>query len=266
MQNKLLLSLWLLGGALYLGGTIFFAHAILGAGSRTTELTADKGLTTTAARRTPRREARAPQCAAGQKVPAARRSAGRLKTDCGRCGSEPTGADETAALAADWTGREEAADSDSAPQLPTADAGAQPTGDADSPEGRGLGEAATPEASPDQGQAEWAQVVAAAADVHAQPSAESPSIYALPAGRQVRVLTHDNGWAQVQDVASGGTGWVEARALAPVGAPGGQDRGYGNQYDDAYADDNGQDDWRWRRRHRQGGIGDFVRRALGGGW
>jgi lipoprotein-anchoring transpeptidase ErfK/SrfK len=263
MQNKLLLSLWLLGGALYLGGTIFFAHAILGPGSRTTELTADKGLTTTAAIAAPETQC-PPASAAAAATPVPAQSAAKsAENGAADAASEPKEPVRTAAVA-DGQEAQEAADGDSAPQLPTADAGAQPTGDADSPDGRGLGETATPEA--DQGQAEWAQVVAAAADVHAQPSAEAPSIYALPAGRQVRVLTHENGWTQVQDVASGGTGWVEARALAPIGAPGGQDRGYGNQYDDAYADDNGQDDWRWRRRHRQGGIGDFVRRALGGGW
>ena len=76
------------------------------------------------------------------------------------------------------------------------------------------------------------------------------------------MLARDAGWAQVQDVSSGGTGWVDARALAPIGAPGA--RGYGDQGGDAYAEDYGQDDWRWRRRHREGGFGDFVRRALGG--
>jgi lipoprotein-anchoring transpeptidase ErfK/SrfK len=262
MQNKLLLSLWLLGGALYLGGTIFFAHAILGAGSRTTELTANKGLTTTAAIAAPETQCPPASAAAAETPVPAQGEAKAAENGTADAASEPKEPVRTAAVGQE---AEETTDGDSAPQLPTADAGAQPTGDADSPDGRGLGEAATPEAD-HQGQAEWAQVVATAADVHAQPSAEAPSIYALPAGRQVRVLTHENGWTQVQDVASGGTGWVEARALAPIGAPGGQDRGYGNQYDDAYADDNDQDDWRWRRRHRQGGIGDFVRRALGGGW
>ena len=264
MQNKLLLTLWLLGGVLYLGGTIFFAHAILGAGSRTTELTADKGLTTTAAVAAPETQCAPASVAAAETPVPAQSEAKAAENGTADAASEPKEPVRTAAVA-DGQGAQEAADGDAAPPLPMGDAASQPSEDAASPDG-GEPWASAPDATQDQNQAEWAQVVASAADVRAQPSVDAPSIYALPAGRQVRVLTHENGWTQVQDVASGGTGWVDARALAPVGAPGGPERGYGNQYDDAYADDNGQDDWRWRRRHRQSGFGDFVRRALGGGW
>ena len=42
-------------------------------------------------------------------------------------------------------------------------------------------------------------------------------IYALPAGWQVRVISRQPGWVQVQDANSGAAGWVEATALAPSG-------------------------------------------------
>ncbi len=264
MQNKMLLSLWLVGGVLYLAGTIFFANAILGAGSRSTDLAADKGLTT--------RVAAAPegQCALGSTVTGAEGS--KLRQDqekiaSAQADSKPRQPVKTAALPAPAGDEaDQAPDGDSAPPR-QADSGPQPYDDVAPPGSGEQGQASKPDANQDQGQAEWAEIVTAAADVHSQPSAQAPSIYALPAGRQVRVLTRDHGWTQVQDAASGGTGWVDARALAPIGAPG-ERRDYGNSDEDANADDwDGQDDWRWQQRHRHaGGFGDFVRRALGGGW
>ncbi len=266
MQNKLLLSLWLVGAVLYAGGTIFFANAILGAGSRSAEIAADKVTTTPAPMQVAQCEPGS--AAAAEAAKPAENEATAAVPPAPAHGTQPEQPVKTAALpapAGDAT--EEAADGDSAPQPPTTDAGPQPAEDGQAPDQQPW-EARTPGPNADQGQAEWAQIVASAADVHAQPSADAPSIYALPAGRQVRVLTRANGWAQVQDVASGGTGWVDARALAPIGAPGSQGRGgYGTSDEDAYADDgNGQDDWRWRRRHRGGNFADFVRRALGGDW
>ncbi|MGZ5915933.1 MAG: SH3 domain-containing protein [Methyloceanibacter sp.] len=266
MQNKVLLSLWLVGSVLYLAGTIFFANAILGAGSRSTDLAADKGLAT--------RTGAAPeaQCAPGSAANGAEAEASKLPQDQAKVASQVPDSKarqpvKTAALPAPGgEDADQASDGDSA-QPPRADSGPQPSDDVAAPDSGEQGHASTPEANQGQGQAEWAQVVTAAVDVHSQPSQEAPSIYALPAGRQVRVLTRDHGWTQVQDAASGGTGWVDARALAPIGAPG-QRRDYGNSDEDANADDwDGQDDWRWQRRHHHAGaFGDFVRRALGGGW
>jgi hypothetical protein len=266
MQNKVLLSLWLVGSVLYLAGTIFFANAILGAGSRSTDLAADKGLAT--------RTAAAPeaQCAPGSAANGAEAEASKLPQDQAKVASQVPDSKarqpvKTAALPAPGgEDADQASDGDSA-QPPQADSGPQPSDDVAAPDSGEQGQASTPEANQGQGQAEWAQVVTAAVDVHSQPSQEAPSIYALPAGRQVRVLTRDHGWTQVQDAASGGTGWVDARALAPIGAPG-QRRDYGNSDEDANADDwDGQDDWRWQwRHHHAGAFGDFVRRALGGGW
>lgn len=258
MKNKLLLSLWIAGGLLYAGGTIFLANAILGAGTRNVAIVADKVTTTPQPMQLAQCDP-APAAAADPAKPAqdqAKSAAGAVEPSATPA-QEPV---KTAALpAGSADGADQAADGDSVPQLPTVDAAAPQTEDAASPDGEDRSEAAAPDANPDQAQGAW--IVAATADVHAQPSAEAPSIYSLPAGRQVRVLARDNGWAQVQDVASGGTGWVDAQVLAPVG------RGYGNGngYDDANAEDpDGQEDWRWRRRHRPGFFGDFVRRALGG--
>lgn len=257
MQNKLLLSLWIAGGLLYAGGTIFLANALLGAGTRNVEIAADKVTTTP-------KPMQVAQCdpapsAADPAKPAQDQEKSAASSAEPKASSAPAPV-KTAALPAEAGDEaDQAADGDSVPQLPTADAAPQQTQDAASPDDADQSEAAPQDANPDQAQGVW--IVAATADVHNQPSAQAPSIYSLPAGRQVRVLARDNGWAQVQDVASGGTGWVDAQMLAPVG------RGYGNGngYDDANAEDPyGQEDWRWRRRHRPGFFGDFVRRALGG--
>ena len=42
MQNRLILTLWLVGAVLYAGSTVFLAHAVLG-GERTFELTHQRG-------------------------------------------------------------------------------------------------------------------------------------------------------------------------------------------------------------------------------
>jgi hypothetical protein len=247
MQNKLLLSLWIAGGLLYAGGTIFLANALLGAGTRSVEIAADKVTTTP-------KPMQVAQC---DPAPAAADPAKPVQDQekSAASSAEPKAASapapvKTAALPAGTPNEaDQAADGDSAPQLPTADAAPQQAPqDAAAPDDADQSEAAAPGETPGQGQGIW--IVATTADVHNQPSDQAPSIYSLPAGRQVRVLARDNGWAQVQDVASGGTGWVDAQMLAPVG------RGSGNGY--------GQEDWRWRRRHRPGFFGDFVRRALSG--
>jgi hypothetical protein len=234
----------------------------LGAGSRSQDLANQAKATTVATAP----EAQCPPRAATTSAEASKSAdaqASQPAEDQAKAPSDPapaiTGAPKepvktAAAPSAGGEGTGQAADGDAAPPLPAAEANAE--GPDAGPDGQAMG----PDANPGQGGAEWARVVASAAEVHTQPFAESPPIYSLPAGRQVRVLSHDHEWAQVQDVASGGTGWVDARALAPMGAPGRD--GYDNG-DDAYAE-GGYDDWRWRRRHREGVIGEFVRRALSG--
>ena len=100
---------------------------------------------------------------------------------------------------------------------------------------------------------------------------QSPIVYALPAGWQVRVIARQPGWIQVQDANSGAAGWVESSALGPVSGPSGPqgDPRYGayGRYgpNDRYADEAypyGGPPPPWRRR--PGEFGDFLRRALGG--
>ncbi len=261
MQNRLLLSLWLVGAVLYAGSTIFLAHSILGGGTQA----GDKARPLVVAAATP--EVQCPQQVSAPAVsaPAGEASAPKAAPAPAQAADGAQGAPKSRSVASlpSSEGQQPSATSpspDASEQQGAATSDSESTLPSDDQQGQ---EATAPDAAPDQGQAEWANVVASAA-VHSAPSAQAPMIYALPAGRQLRVLAHSNGWAQVQDPSSGATGWVEARVLASGSAPGGRP-GYGNPYEDAYADDGqGQDDWRWQRRNRRGGFGDFIRRALGG--
>jgi len=268
MQNRLLLSLWLVGAVLYAGSTIFLAHSILGGGTQA----GDKAKPLIVAAATP--EVQCPQQVSAPAVsaPAVEASAPKAETAPAQAADGAQVAPKSRSVASLPSSEDQQPSASRQPfaASPSPDASEQQgaaTPDSESaplPDDRQGQEATAPDAAPDQGQAEWANVMASAA-VHSEPSAQAPMIYALPAGRQLRVLAHSNGWAQVQDPSSGATGWVEARVLAPGSAAGGRP-GYDNPNEDAYADDGDrQDDWRWQRRHRQGGgFGDFVRRALGG--
>src|SRR5215831_11998099 len=52
----------------------------------------------------------------------------------------------------------------------------------------------------------------------ASPSSSAPTLYGFPAGRPFRVIGHNGGFAQIKDLRSGATGWIDEAALAP--APG----------------------------------------------
>jgi hypothetical protein len=294
MRSKLVLTLWLAGAVLYAGSTAFLAHAVLGGGSVSTP--ADKAKAAKVA------AADAAQCEKDSLAskdakpddtkPAKDKAADPQKT----AAIEP----KKPATAAAKPASPEAATRDAAPGP---DAGAQqqpaeegmgdqqdqvmlgpdgapipdgwqdqgPTGpgaggdqDAMSPGGPGAGDGPA-EAD------EWAHVVAGTADMRSEPSMQSPLVYALPAGWQVRVIARQPGWVQVQDANSGAAGWVESSALAPVsGRPqgdpryGGYDRRRYGPYD-RYADEAypyGAPPPPWRRP--RGEFGDFFRRALGG--
>jgi hypothetical protein len=102
---------------------------------------------------------------------------------------------------------------------------------------------------------------------------QAPLVYALPAGWQVRVISRQPGWVQVQDANSGAAGWVESSAIAPAAGTRGQQGdprgGYDRRYapydryaDEAYPYGAPPPPWRARRQGRE--FGDFFRRALGG--
>ena len=51
--------------------------------------------------------------------------------------------------------------------------------------------------------------------VLASPSSSAPSTYGFPAGRSFRVIGHEGGFAPIQDVKSGASGWIDEAALTP---------------------------------------------------
>jgi hypothetical protein len=50
----------------------------------------------------------------------------------------------------------------------------------------------------------------------ASPSSSAPTLYGFPAGRPFRVIGHNGGFAQIKDLRSGATGWIDEAALAPT--------------------------------------------------
>jgi hypothetical protein len=272
MKSKLLLTLWLIGGGLYAGSTIFLAHAVLGGaggpGKQTTLAVAAE--TQCAKDDVANKEADAATktaaVAPAKPAPSPQKDADRNVTR--------TVAPQPSAETADQNGQDDQAQGGDR----EADAGS------DAVVGEGPGESGTDSADLDQGQEppvpgagqegpeqdEWALVVAGTADMRSEPDLQSPMIYALPSGWHVRVISRQPGWVQVQDANSGAAGWVESSALAPSDGPvarpgyGGYGQGYGGPYGPPprYADD-GPYPWQAPRR-RVGEFGDFIRRALGG--
>src|SRR4029078_6492835 len=49
----------------------------------------------------------------------------------------------------------------------------------------------------------------------ASPSSSAPTLYGFPAGRPFRVIGHSGGFAQIEDLRSGASGWIDEAALAP---------------------------------------------------
>jgi hypothetical protein len=52
-------------------------------------------------------------------------------------------------------------------------------------------------------------------EVLASPSSSAPIMYGFPAGRPFRVIGRDGGFAQIQDLKSGASGWIDEAALPP---------------------------------------------------
>ena len=49
----------------------------------------------------------------------------------------------------------------------------------------------------------------------ASPSSSAPATYGFPAGRQFRLIGRDGGFAKIQDLKSGASGWIDEAALTP---------------------------------------------------
>ena len=47
----------------------------------------------------------------------------------------------------------------------------------------------------------------------ASPSSSAPVMYGFPAGRRFKLIGEESGFAQIQDVKSGATGWIDEAAL-----------------------------------------------------
>ena len=102
MQNKLLLSLWIAGGLLYAGGTIFLANTLLGAGTRSVEIAADKVTTTPQPMQVAQCDPASP--AADPAKPSAR--SGEIRCQLGRAqGGFGAGAGEDGGIAGRQRGR-----------------------------------------------------------------------------------------------------------------------------------------------------------------
>jgi len=279
MKSKLLLTLWLAGAVLYAGSTVFLAHAVLGGlgGSHARdELKADAVAAADA------------QCKTASVVSDGAETYETTAVEPEKPGFTPP---TKPAPAQNLSGTPEAAKPAEVEPRPAAspDRGPSEQNAADTNASEPLDdqEAAAPDGVPPhevwQGQEpplgregsevdEWASVVAGTANMRADPSLQSPVIHALPAGWQVRVISRQPGWVQVQDANIGAAGWVESTALAPSAGPGGPGERpgydpYGRRPDPyRYADDRyayGEPPPPWWRSPG-GPFADFLRRALGG--
>src|SRR5262245_50272152 len=52
-------------------------------------------------------------------------------------------------------------------------------------------------------------------EVLASPSSSASPLYGFPAGRSVRLIGRDGGFARIQDLNSSATGWIDNTALVP---------------------------------------------------
>jgi hypothetical protein len=282
MQNRLILTLWLVGAVLYAGSTAFLAHAVLGGGSTAP----DKAKTSTVAAASDAKCQKDSVASADAK--ATKPSADTQKTAAVDA-KKPASSPSPAKPAAPETATQDSAALNPAPNPEQRSAETDPPSEEQiEPDTSSPDATPTPDGvqqqdalGPDGGegkdeQEEWAHVIAGTADMRSEPSMQAPLIYALPSGWQVRVISRQPGWVQVQDANSGAAGWVESSAIAEGTGPNGPAApwgaggrpgygGYQGPYDPRYAEEGypyGQPPPPWRRPG--GEFGNFLRRALGG--
>ena len=276
MQNRLILTLWLVGAVLYAGSTAFLAHAVLGGGSSSP----DKAKASTVAAASDAKcqkdsvaSADAKPATNPQKTAATEPKKPASAPSAAKPSAPETATNDSAALDPAPNPEQRSAETDppseEQPEPDTSSPDATPT-----PDGVQQQDALGPDAGERHDEVDqWAHVVAGTADMRSEPSMQAPLIYALPSGWQVRVISRQPGWVQVQDANSGAAGWVESSAIAegpgsngPQGPDGRPAYGaYQRPFDPRYAEEGypyGQPPPPWRRP--AGPVGDFFRRALGG--
>src|SRR6476619_2037631 len=220
MQNRLILTLWLVG-------------AVLGGGSSAP----DKAKTATVAAASDAKCQKDSVASADTKPakPAAEpQKTAAIEPKKPASGPSPAkpAAPETAALNPAPNSEQRSAETDEPsedqPEPDTSSPDSAPT-----PDGVQQQDALGPDAGEGQNeQDQWAHVVSATADMRSEPSMQAPLIYALPSAWQVRVISRQPGCVQVQDASSRSAGWVESSAIAEgegpngPGGPGGRP-GYG---------------------------------------
>jgi SH3 domain-containing protein len=280
MRNRLILTLWLIGAVLYAGSTAFLAHAVLGGGSSAP----DKAKASTVAAVSDAKCQKdsvasadskpAKPAADTQKTAAIEPKKPAAAPSTAKPSAPETAIRDSAALSPAPNSEQRSAETDQPSDEQLEPDTSSPDG-APTPDGLQQQEALGPDAGAGEAeQDEWAHVIAGTADMRSEPSMQAPLIYALPSGWQVRVISRQPGWVQVQDANSGAAGWVESSAIAEgpgsngPGGPNGRPAygAYQRPFDpyNRYADEGypyGQPPPPWRR---SGEFGNFLRRALGG--
>jgi len=97
---------------------------------------------------------------------------------------------------------------------------AEPTGNAAAQQAKLEGDTAKQSPQPESADSQRILVSRKPVEVLASPSASAPTMYGFPAGRPFRVIGRRAGFAHIQDLRSGASGWIDEAALtAPPPRP-----------------------------------------------
>jgi len=97
---------------------------------------------------------------------------------------------------------------------------AEPAGNAAAQQAKPEGNTAEQSPQPESADSQRILVSRKPVEVLASPSASAPTMYGFPAGRPFRVIGRQAGFAHIQDLRSGASGWIDEAALtAPPPRP-----------------------------------------------
>jgi SH3-like domain-containing protein len=197
-MNRLLLSLWLLGAALYGANTLIYANVIFG--WPTTKHKVEAGGAGT----------EAPKPSASQ-LAAAQTETAASDASATATATSPVPQDQAASSAPAQP--QQAQDSPSAQPAP--EEAVAPTPQSEPEQAQSL-----PEAQPQQqDENEWVKVSRGGANVRSGPSSSASQLATLPSGMALRVISREAGWVQIGNADGSQTGWVYERLLEPGTAP-----------------------------------------------